>query len=112
MYTTGLFDGSPDSVQSILHHDDDILYFTEEGGEHSGVHGKNVFGQFFSILEGTDAYRGETTGLGFSPDGKHLYVAFQRDGVLFDVWREDGFPFYGKTLNVLYHNVARAALRR
>jgi hypothetical protein len=32
-----------------------------------------------------------------------MYVAFRNSGVLFDVTREDGYPFGGKVLNVRYH---------
>ena len=34
----------------------------------------------------------------------HLYVAYQRNGVLLDVWRKDKKPFTTKTLNIKYHN--------
>ena len=104
----GLFDGKPDQIGRILQnsdgvqHDDDILYFTEEGGVNAGVHGRGSDGKFFTILEGPD-FKDETSGLSFSPDGKHLYIAFQENGVLFDVKRKDGLPFHAKTLNVKYH---------
>ena len=102
----GVFDGNPDQVSRILNDGDhDMIYFTEEGGENAGVHGRNALGQFFTILEGP-AYIDETTGLTFSPDGKHLYVAYQKNGILFDVTRVDQLPFQGKTLNVKYHNMA------
>lgn len=104
----GLFDGRPDQISRILtesdgvRHVDDILYFTEEGGVDAGVHGRNSDGKFFTILEGPD-YKDETSGLSFSPDGRHMYIAFQDNGVLFDVQRIDGLPFHAKTLNVKYH---------
>jgi hypothetical protein len=82
-----------------------MLYLTEERGEHSGIHGRNSANQFFTVLEGID-YSRETTGLSFSPDGRHMYFAFQKDGVLFDIYREDGRPFHGKALNVAFHNRA------
>lgn len=105
----GAFDGSPDQVARVLREDQqharaEILYFTEEGGKDSGVHGRNSMGQYFSILEGGPNLPEETTGLSFSPNGKHLYVAFQARGVLYDVTRLDGLPFHGKTLNIKYHN--------
>mmetsp|Transcript_20370 Transcript_20370/g.29460 ORF Transcript_20370/g.29460 Transcript_20370/m.29460 type:complete len:605 (+) Transcript_20370:292-2106(+) len=103
--TNGAFDGSPDQVSRILKSpDDDMLYFTEEGGSDAGVHGRNSAGQYFTILEGGDNWSDETTGLSFSPDGKHMYVAFQAHGALFDVSRLDGLPFHGATLNIKYHN--------
>lgn len=48
-------------------------------------------------------FEDETTGLAFSPDARHLYVAYQTNGILFDVTRTDGLPFNAKTLNVKYH---------
>lgn len=106
--THGVFDGAPDQVSRVLgdsSSDDDILYFTEEGGRSAGIHGRNPRGQFFTVLEGP-TYRQETTGISFSPDGHRLYVAFQDDGILFEVMRVDNLPFFGRTLNVKYHNAA------
>jgi len=105
---SGLFDGSPDQMKRIL--DDnpsDLLYFTEEGGVNAGVHARDENGRYFTILEGPD-YIDETTGLAFSPDGRHLYVAYQKNGLVFDVWREDGLSFGSKTLNVVLHRWTRA----
>ena len=42
--------------------------------------------------------------LAFSPDGKHMYLAYQKNGLLFDVWRSDGLTFSKKHLNIKYHN--------
>jgi hypothetical protein len=114
-YTTtttqqGVFDGGPDQVKRIVGGEDDILYFTEEGGRYPGVHGRNGEGRFFTILEGD--YNDETTGLSFSPNGKFMYVAFQERGLLFEISREDGLPFNGRSLNVKYHNEATTASRK
>jgi hypothetical protein len=99
----GLFDGQPDQVKRILGADsDNLLYFTEDGGTDAGVHSRNDLGQFFTILE-SPVYDSETTGLSFSPDGRHLYIAYQNDGLLFDITRTDGFPFQAQTLNVKFH---------
>jgi uncharacterized protein len=72
-YTThqGLFDGQPDQVETILGQNDDMLYFTEEGGQYAGIHARNAKGDFFTILEYTDGVD-ESTGLAFSPDAKKL----------------------------------------
>jgi hypothetical protein len=35
-----------------------------------------------------------------------MYVSFQHNGMIFDIWREDGLPFHGKTLNVKYHEIS------
>lgn len=101
--TTGLFDGGPDQLKRILIDGaEEFLFFTEEGGKDAGIHGRDGTGLFFTLLESPN-YIDETTGLSFSPDAKHLYVAWQKNGLLFDVTREDGLPFYAKSLNVKYH---------
>ena len=101
----GLFDGEPDQVKRMVNDTQDILYFTEAGdGDASGIHGRNNKGQFFTILEGPGYATEETTGLAFSPNGLHMYVAFQDPGVLFDITRTDGYPFHGLSLEVNYHN--------
>lgn len=64
---------------------------------------RDEFGRFFTILE-SPTLEDETTGLSFSSDRKHMYVAYQHNGLLFDVTREDGLAFDAKTLDVKYHN--------
>jgi len=64
---------------------------------------RDEFGRFFTILE-SPYLEDETTGLSFSPDGKHMYIAYQENGILFDVTREDGRSFDAKSLDVKYHN--------
>jgi sugar lactone lactonase YvrE len=49
-------------------------------------------------------YRGETTGLALSPDGRFMYVAYQDVGKLFCLWRLDGKAFGAERLDVKYHN--------
>lgn len=70
--------------------------------EFTGVHGRDRDGNFFTILE-SPVYKDETSGLAFSPDAKHMYIAYQENGVLLDVTRLDGLPFHAKSLNVKYH---------
>lgn len=98
----GLFDGQPDQVQRIVSAEDSLLYFTEEGGVDAGVHARDSSGRFFTILE-SPKYIDETTGLDFSPDWKHLYIAYQKNSLLFDVTRDDGGSFKGLPLNVKFH---------
>ena len=99
----GAFDGQTDQVVSVIGHDDHaILYFTEDGGEDAGIHGRDSNGRLFTILE-SSIYKEETTGLAFSPDFMHMYAAYQSNGILLDVTREDGYPFNGKELNIKYH---------
>jgi hypothetical protein len=95
----GLFDGQPDQLKRIVGAENEILYFTEDGGRYAGIHGRNSEGHYFTILESHE-YADETTGLSFSPDKKHMYAAYQDNGVLFDITRRDGLPFDAKTLNV------------
>jgi sugar lactone lactonase YvrE len=101
---SGIFDGQPDQVKRIV--DDGLLYFCEEGGVENGVHARDENGWFFTILE-SDTFNDETTGLAFSPNGKRMYVSFQQKGKIFDIWREDGLPFNGQTLNVKFHEFKR-----
>ena len=77
---SGLFGGSPDQLVGIIG-DEELVYFTEEGlGDESqgdsaaGVHARDNQGRFFTILE-SHVYHEESTGLAFSPDHRHLYVA-------------------------------------
>ena len=104
----GRFDGDPDQLQRLIGggegNMDDIVYFTESGGDDAGIHGRDSEGRYFTILE-SPVYKEETTGLAFSPDYKHMYLAYQMNGVLFDVWRKDGLPFNGKSFNLQYHKI-------
>lgn len=97
----GLFKGQPDQILRIVPNDG-ILYFTEDGNKPAGIHGRNANGKYFTILEGP-GYADETTGLAFSPNNKHMYVAYQDNGILFEITRIDGLPFDGQVLNVKYH---------
>lgn len=99
----GLFDGTPDQIQRILKDGQkDMMFFTEEGGVDSGVHGRDENGIFFTLLE-SPKYSDETTGLAFSPDAVHMYVAYQRTGLLFDVTRRDKLPFSVASMNLKVH---------
>mmetsp|Transcript_20750 Transcript_20750/g.50998 ORF Transcript_20750/g.50998 Transcript_20750/m.50998 type:complete len:1043 (+) Transcript_20750:29-3157(+) len=114
----GMFDGQPDQMKRLISDDDKVgtnqdkslLYFCEEGGRDNGIHARDSNGWYFTILE-SDDLDGETSGLAFSPDGKHMYFSYQHRGIIFDVWREDGRPFHGKTLSVKYHETGEARSR-
>ena len=101
----GLFWGQPDQVHAVAGPTDTMLYFTEDGGKYAGIHGRNTLGQYFTILESHE-YPDETTGLAFSPNGLHMYIAYQDNEMLFDVTRQDGLPFDAKVLNVKFHAVS------
>lgn len=98
----GLFDGQPDQVQRIVGSSIGLLYFTEDGGANASVHARNAQAKVYSILESHE-YEGETTGQAFSSDGKFMYIAYQNNGVLFQVWRKDGLSFEAQSLNVKFH---------
>ncbi|GAX24222.1 hypothetical protein FisN_4Lh316 [Fistulifera solaris] len=102
---SGQFDMEPDQLGRILESrggNNDVLYFCEDGGTDSDIHGRDATGKYFTIVEGTD-YNTETTGLTFSPDGMFLYVAYQGPSSIFAFWREDGLPFSGMIAGTKYH---------
>ena len=78
------------------------ILLPSSGGMNAGIHARDDWGRYYTILE-SENWRDETTGLAFSPDGKHVYVSYQNRGLLFDVWRLDGQPFHAKKLGVKYH---------
>ena len=105
---SGAFDSQPDQVARVLDFKsgatDGILYFCEDGGAQCGVHGRDAQGRFFTILQSASStLSGETTGLAFSPGGIYMYVSFQSPGIIFEISRTDGLPFYGATLDIKYH---------
>jgi uncharacterized protein len=110
----GAFDGQPDQIQRLLASSehgsasDEFLFFTEDGGSYAGVHARLADGTFVAILESSQ-YTDETTGLAFSPDGKRMYIAYQDNGLLFEITRQDGLPFYATSLNVKYHSLTSAS---
>jgi hypothetical protein len=99
----GLFDGKPDQMQRLLGDSRDLLYFTEEGGVDAGIHARDHLGRYYTVFE-SPMYNDETTGLAFSPDGRFMYAAYQNTGVLYAIWRNDGFPFHASHLDVKYHH--------
>jgi len=101
-----LLHGQPDQIERLfdaVNEDKSTLYFTQDGGRYAGISAMNAAGQSFTIAE-SHVYSDETTGLSFSPDAYHLYLAYQDDGLLFDVTRVDGLPFHMQTLDIKYHN--------
>eukprot|EP00980_Cylindrotheca_fusiformis_P006182 scaffold1323_cov113-Cylindrotheca_fusiformis.AAC.9 len=102
---SGFFDGSPEQIEHILSPAQDLVYFTEQGGHdhNSGVHARDRQGRYHTVLE-SQAYKDTTTGLSFSPNGRFMYVAYQSAGLLFSIWRTDGYTFRAAHLDVEYHN--------
>jgi hypothetical protein len=127
--SNGAFEGQPDQIERLCGADDDLLYFTEDGGDYAGVHARDLNGNFITILESYQ-YSDEVSGLskfskllqlkrkftsfnrlyfvsGFDPSGKHMYISYQDDGLLFDITRTDGLSFGAKVLNVKHHKKKR-----
>jgi uncharacterized protein len=103
----GAFNEQPDQVARLVKNDpNSVLYFCEDGGKGAnspGVFGRSVNGKYFDVFRGTFPNVDETTGLAFSPNGRHMYVSYQHVGIIYDVWRDDGLPFSGAMLDIKYH---------
>jgi hypothetical protein len=97
----GLFRGAPDQVERSLEGKSDLLYFTEEGGQMQEFIPETLL-VYFTILE-SHVYSDETSGLSWSPDGRFMYIAYQFNGLLFQVWRIDGAPFHQKSIDIKHH---------
>jgi len=101
---SGAFNKQPDQIRFILggNAEDDILFFCEDGGTFSGVHGRDSAGNFYNILNGyvrlfstsvllnlpveysllvplRSQYDTETSGLAFSPDQRYVNQCDERD---------------------------------
>mmetsp|Transcript_25296 Transcript_25296/g.50648 ORF Transcript_25296/g.50648 Transcript_25296/m.50648 type:complete len:889 (+) Transcript_25296:36-2702(+) len=100
---SGAFDRQPDQIQKVVG-DSEFLYFCEDGGAYSDIHGRNRDGEFFTIVRG-DGYGTETSGLAFSPDNKYMYVAFQGNSNVYAFWRTDGLDFGAVKADIKYHQV-------
>lgn len=57
----------------------------------------------YTIVKGGPGFTDETTGLAFCDDNKRMMFAFQDEGKLYELRREDNLPFYGNTVDVKYH---------
>ncbi len=102
---SGAFEGQPDQIRGIVGEDStrDMLYFCEEASnENNGVHARDTDGNFYTVINGP-GLDSETTGLDFSPDNKRMYVAYQSDGKIFEITRDDGYPFGAHRLDIKYH---------
>lgn len=74
---SGAFDNQPDQLDVVLGPNAEMLLLCEDGGPDAGLHGRDLYGNYFTLLyrdKKIDTNRGneETTGLGVSPDFKHL----------------------------------------
>lgn len=88
----GLMEGAPNEIRYVTGtNGETLLYMTEADGQRSGVHVRTESGSLYTVLEGF--YQALTAGFALSPSGHHLYISFQRDGLLFDITRDDGLSF-------------------
>ena len=100
---SGAFNNQPDQIEMITNDPTGIVYFCEDGGSDCGVHGRDMIGKFFSIID-APGYNTETTGLAFDPTNHVMIVAFQGSpGVIWQFWRNDGHAFNQTTLDIKYH---------
>ena len=76
--------------------------YTKDGGTTPGVYVRDTSGKYHTIFEAIEGgiYSGdednsadETVGIALSPDRRKLYAGFQDAGVLFELTRDDGYPF-------------------
>jgi hypothetical protein len=93
------YNNQADQINNHLDDPNGIVLFCEDGCLNCGVHGCDATAQFFPILAGL-GYKTDTTGLAFRPDVMFMFVSFQGPGVIWKIWREDGFPFTGNTLDI------------
>jgi secreted PhoX family phosphatase len=92
------FDAQPDQIVRMPGDDSGSIYFCEDGGRHPGLHVRTKSRQFYTILHADeDQFENaeETTGIAFSTDAMHLYVSFQKVGIVYDVTRDDKQSFKG-----------------
>ena len=98
---SGAFNAEPDQISRIIG-DSDALYFCEDGGTDSDIHGRDKTGNFFTVVKNA-GYDDESTGLAFSPDAMFMYVAYQMDAHVYAFWRTDGLPFDAVVADTKYH---------
>jgi len=98
----GAFNNEPDQVRFIIGDSGKgQLYFTEDSySGKCGIHARRaVDGAYLTIVESDGTkYTSETTGLAFSVDKTKLYFAFQYEGHLWELSREDGLTFDADTI--------------
>ncbi|KAL7559353.1 hypothetical protein ACA910_009359 [Epithemia clementina (nom. ined.)] len=105
--TSDEFQGQPDQIAKILGDacsagGRDIIYFCEDNAD-GDVHAVDQTGNYYTIVQGK-SYGCETTGLTFSPDATMMYVTFQCQSAILQIWREDGCAFgLDPVLDIKYH---------
>ena len=102
----GRFDAQPDQIVRIKLPDaSDTLFFTQDGDNMNGIAARNSNGTY-TIVNTVGHDEDETTGLAFSPDGKHMLFAVQDAGILYDITRDDGLGFHVEPPVILYDTEA------
>ena len=99
----GLMDGEPNEIRYVTGSNNQrLLYMTEseQNTRQAGVHARTDAGVLYTVLEGLgDSHQPLSSGFALSPDGKHMYVAFKLDGLLYDITRDDGLSFFDPALD-------------
>ncbi|CAB9504740.1 osmC-like protein [Seminavis robusta] len=93
--TQGLMEGEPNEIRYATANNGEttLLYMTEADGRRSGIHARDdEDGIIYTVLEGF--LQPLTAGFALSPNGKHMYVSFKRDGTVFEITRDDGLSFF------------------
>ncbi|CAB9525376.1 osmC-like protein [Seminavis robusta] len=101
----GLFEGQPDILRNLLddnNGDNTLLLFTEDGGDRAGIHARDSDGNFYVLCE-SNLFQPETTGIAITPDGTRIYFAYQNDGILYELRRNDNQSFRVAALNLKTH---------
>ena len=100
-----LHPGHAHSYAETVPQDVPSLYVAEAGDkkEANMVAGRTDDGRYVAVLVGRNwEDKGDVMGIAFSPDLMHMYVAFDGEGEVFDVTREDGWSFADPTLSPVY----------
>ena len=105
---TARFKGLPDQVVRIdIPGTSATLYFSNVTDGTGEIGARNEQGTY-TIIEAVGHTGDNTTGLAFSPDGKHLYFAIQGAGLLYDISRDDGRGFDAEPPVIVYETEAAA----
>jgi len=93
----GFLNGKVDQMQRLIspnNQDQHFLFYTKDGGKLSGIHVSHCYGHNFTMIVDSVVFDGQSSGMAFSLDGRHVYMGYQVNGTLFDITRDDGQPFY------------------
>ncbi|GKY90973.1 hypothetical protein MPSEU_000070100 [Mayamaea pseudoterrestris] len=98
----GRFDGQPDQiVRTAQDNAGDVFFFTQDADNACGISAKDDQGTY-TLVDTLQTRIDETAGLAFSPDGRHMYFAMQKAGILYDITRDDGGGFHEQPSQIVY----------